>query len=137
MDKEIIRQSLEKNKIDPKLRGLVAHLWSRGYETLYSCQGGGSGDFIVPSVFSFPYISLKDHDTEAYLALTEKTGDGWFERKANVLGLHKKPQNSCCVRVAAESSPSMTTCTQCGAGINGISIYRGNLRNTGGTLCYL
>lgn len=115
-----ISRRLEECNIDPHIRGLIAELWNHGYQTLYSCQGGGVGEI--------PELGIRDHNREGYVLLIDGTGDGWLETIANKSGLQRVPRKPCCLIEAAQAHPSQNACHECGAGIHGRARYVFNLK---------
>ena len=116
MEKDTL-ETMQRLKIDEKIRGLVEQLWKHNYATTASCEG---------------------HDArEAYIAFTG--GDGWFEKNAQEYGLSKVENKDCCLREAREVQdeinksglskdlPDRRKSCGCGAGVNGYSVYKGNL----------
>ena len=106
--------TMDRLEIDEGIRGLVRQLWKHCYKTTDSCEGHGS---------------------KAYIMFTG--GDAWFEENAQKYGLSKVETNDCCDREFQDevrkygSYPKdfvdkRKTCG-CGAGVNGNSVYRGNL----------
>lgn len=112
-----------KLKIDKNIRELIGILWEHNYQTTQSC--GGHGSF-------------------AYLTIKENTGDGWFEENAELWGFKKIENGECCGLQQfsefqeffkfKEYNPSSNmkysgsvSCKTCGAGMNGIIVYRGRL----------
>lgn len=92
--------TMEKLEIDDKVKDLVRQLWKHCYRTTDSCEG---------------------HNSQGYIIFTG--GDGWFEENASQWGLEKYANNLCC-----ETEEDVEKCcVNCGAGINGNSIYRGNI----------
>lgn len=95
--------TMNRLEIDEKIRNLMRQLWKHNYKTTASCKGH------FPSR---PYILFKE-------------GDGWFEKHAPNYGWEKFEKDSCC-KDYEKNFPNENCCGQCGAGINGNTIYRRN-----------
>jgi|SRR3989338_1042295 len=92
--------TMDKLEIDGRIRDLVRQLWKHCYRTTNSCEG---------------------HSSQGYIMFIG--GDGWFEERAPQYGLKNYANNPCCKTQPDEGK----CCGNCGAGINGNSIYRGML----------
>lgn len=95
--------AMNRLEIDEGIRDLVRQLWKHCYRTTNSCEGHGSRGYIM-----------------------FKGGDGWQEEKAPQYGLEKYVNNPCC----ETQSDEIRCCGNCGAGVNGNSVYRGMLVQT-------
>mgnify|MGYP001575825169 CR=1 FL=1 len=95
---------MDRLKIEEGIRDLVGQLWKHGYRTTNS----GEGD--------------ESRNQRAYVMFTG--GDGWLEDNASRYGLEKQTTEECC-----QKYKGLNCCADCGAGLNGNSIYRGRLRN--------
>jgi len=109
--------TMEKLRIDEKIREVVRQLWKHSYRTTKSCEG---------------------HNSRAYVMFSDG-GDGWFEENAHKYALSKVENNECCERefqdevrrfgLDPKNFVDKRKSCRCGAGVNGYSVYRGMLIN--------
>lgn len=106
--KRNVLATMQRLGIDEGIQTLVHQLWKHNYHTGVSCQGGGA-----------------PHDDEAYLAFYTASGDGWADQNLPKYGLRRVANRPCC----SATSVTAAFCRSCGAGINGVTSYRGSLIN--------
>jgi hypothetical protein len=107
--KKNMQKTMDNLIIDNGIRDLIRQMWKHNYQTKYSCEGH--------SKFN-----------SAYVMFNSDSGDGWFEKNSSLYGLSKREYNSCCELFLKEYNDS-NCCGECGAGINGNTMYAGRLIN--------
>jgi hypothetical protein len=105
--KKNMQKTMDNLVIDNGIRDLIRQMWKHNYKTKYSCKG---------------HNKLK----LAYIMFDSYSGDTWFEKNADKYGLSKREYNSCCEPFSIKYNDS-NCCGECGAGINGNTMYAGRL----------
>lgn len=108
--------TMERLQLDDGIRSLIRQMWKHGYRTLHSCSG-----------------NHKDKNELGYVSFLANSGDGWFERNAEKFGFITKEKDACCYVSSVELILNYQSgrfrgwsryCSECGAGVGGVRIYR-------------